>query len=280
MKKSILGSLILFSVFSFAQQSNFKSPSSFFPKEKTKVLIVGTFHFDYPNLDAYKTKDNDKIDVLVEPKKSEVTELVNYIKQFKPTKIAIEARPNWKATEKLNQYKKGEFRNERDERFQLGMRIATEMKLDTIYSIDVESMDADLTKIDSVYTKELFKDFDFQSDDKFSAMFYDWYTYDEKLAKSNNLLTCLKHFNSRESHNLMYGAYLVGDFKLDDTRGADVLSIWWYNRNLRVFRKIQQIKASTEDRVLIIVGNGHASILRNLLESSPEYQFVELDELK
>lgn len=280
MKKSILVSLILFSVFSSAQEYKLKRPSSFFPKEKIKVLIVGTFHLDYPNLDVYKTEDNDKIDVLIDPKKAEVTELVNYIKQFKPTKIAIEAFPNWKAVEKLNQYKQGAFRNERDERFQLGMRIATELKLDTIYSVDAESMDNDLSKIDSVYTDKLFKDFDFKSNDKFNAMFRDWYTYEEKLPKSTNLLTYIKHINSRESHNLMYGAYLVGDFKLDDTRGADILSIWWYNRNLRMFRKIQQINANSNDRILIIVGNGHASILRNLFESSPEYQLVEFDGLK
>lgn len=280
MKKSILLSFILFSVFSVAQQSNIKTPASFFPKEKTKVLIVGTFHFDYPNLDAMKTKDNDKIDVLAEPKKSEATELVNYIKQFKPTKIAIEARPEWKATDKLKQYKKGEFRKERDERFQLAMRIASELKLDTLYSVDVESMDSDLAKIDSAYVNKLFKDFDFQSDDKFMTMLFDWYTYDEKLPKSTNLLAYFKRFNSRETHNLTYGAYLVGDFKLDDTRGADVLSVWWYNRNLRIFRKIQQIKANPDDRILVIIGNGHAAILRNLFESSPEYQLVELDGLK
>lgn len=280
MKKSILAGLLLFSVFGIAQQSNNKAPSSFFPKEKPKVLIVGTFHFDYPNLDAIKTVDDNKIDVLQEPKKSEVTELINYIKQFKPTKIAIEARPDWNAVEKLNQYKKGEFRNERDERFQLGMRIANELKLDTIYSIDAASMDEDLAKIDSVYTNKLFKDFDFQSDDEFVKMIINWYKYDEKLPKSTNLLTYFKHLNSREIHNLTYGAYLVGDFKLDDTRGADILSVWWYNRNLRIFRKIQQINAGTADRVLVIIGNGHAAILRNLLESSPEYQFVELDGLK
>lgn len=280
MKKSILFGFILFSVIGIAQQSNSKTPSSFFPKEKTKVLILGTFHFDYPNLDAIKTEDDNKIDVLKEPKKSEVTELVNYIKKFKPTKIAIEARPEWKAVEKLNRYKKGEFRSERDERFQLGMRLANELMLDTIYSVDVASMDEDLAKIDSVYTNKLFKDFDFQSDDKFVKMIIDWYTYDEKLPKSTNLLKYFKHLNSREIHNLTYGAYLVGDFKLDDTRGADILSVWWYNRNLRIFRKIQQINAAPEDRILVIIGNGHAAILRNLFESSPEYQLIELDGLK
>lgn len=106
--------LILFSLQTlivFGQTKNeIKPPSAFFPKEKVKVLVVGTFHFDYPNLDVNKTEDNDKIDVLTEPKKSEVTELVNYIKKFNPTKIAIEAFPDWKATEKLKKYKTGEYR--------------------------------------------------------------------------------------------------------------------------------------------------------------------------
>lgn len=73
------------------KEVSIKSPSSFFPEEKPQVLIVGTFHFNYPGLDANKTIEEDKIDVLLEPKKSEVTELVEYIKKFKPNKIAIEA---------------------------------------------------------------------------------------------------------------------------------------------------------------------------------------------
>ena len=59
-----------------------KNASDFFPTEKTKVLVVGTFHMNYPGLDDHKTTDSDKIDVLKEPKKSELTELVEYIKKF------------------------------------------------------------------------------------------------------------------------------------------------------------------------------------------------------
>lgn len=80
---------------------------SFYNQERAKVLVVGTFHFDYPGLDEVKTAENDKIDVLTEPKKSEVTALVNYIKRFKPTKIAIEAFPEWNTKEKFADYKKG-----------------------------------------------------------------------------------------------------------------------------------------------------------------------------
>lgn len=271
--------VLLFSAAVTAQNQPIKPASSHFPKERAKVLLVGTFHFGYPNLDAHKTTDGNKIDVLAEPKKSEVTELVGYIKKFKPTKIAIEATPDWKAAEKLSRYKKGELRDKRDERFQLGMRIANEMNLDTIYSLDASNFSQDLEKLDSVYAEKMFKDFDFKSDDPYNALFTQWYNYEESLPQKTNLLRYFKHFNSRESHRLGYGAYLTGDFKLDDTRGADILSIWWYNRNLRIFRKLQQITQSPKDRILVIFGNGHAAILRQLLECSPEYEFVEFDSL-
>jgi len=261
------------------EQQNFKPISDYFPKERAKVLVVGTFHFDYPNLDAIKTSDEDKIDVLKEPKKSEVTELVNYIKTFNPNKIAIEAFDGWHATEKLKTYKAGGHRDERDERFQLAMRIANELELDTLYSIDAGNMAEDLEKIDSSYTNALFKDFDFQSDDPYLEYVKDWIGQEDKLIPKVNLLDYFKHINSKESHQYGYGAYLVGDFKLDNQRGADILASWWYNRNLRIFRKLQEITESPNDRILVIFGNGHAAILRQLLEASPEYEFVEVDSL-
>nr|WP_315193550.1 DUF5694 domain-containing protein [uncultured Flavobacterium sp.] len=272
--------LILNAVLSKGQnKTNIKSSASFFPKEKTKVLVVGTFHFDYPNLDVIKIADKDKIDVLTEPKKSEVTELVNYIKKFKPTKIAIEAFPEWNAVDKLNLYKKGELREKRDERYQIGFRIANELQLDTIFSIDANSFAKDLTKIDSTFIKNLKKDYDFVNVDFYNESYKKWFEYENELATKMNLLKYLKHINSREYHQLGYGSYLIGDFKLDNNRGADMLSIWWYSRNLRIFRKLQEIKSSKEDRILLIFGNGHASILRQLLESSPEFEFIEFDKL-
>lgn len=281
MKKLLYLFVFIFcSNFSFAQENlELREPSSFFPKERKQVLLVGTFHFNYPGLDAVKSKDENKIDVLEEPKKSEVTELVDYIKKYKPTKIAIEAHDNWNGNEKLKRYKKGEFRNKRDERYQLGMRLATELGLDTLYNIDAESFDKDLQEIDSSYVQALFKDYDFKSEDQYMQMYYDLIGYDDSLPSKLNLLEYFKYLNSKEYHELGYGAYLVGDFKLGNTRGADILSIWWYNRNLRIFRKIQEIDATTKDRILVIIGNGHASILRHLFESTPEYEFIEFDSL-
>jgi len=261
------------------ETKRYKQASEYFPMEKAQVLVVGTFHFDYPGLDYNKTPEENKIDVLTEPKKSEVTELVEYIKKFKPNKIAIEAFAQWEATTKLRKYKTREFRDKRDERYQLGMRIAKDLHLDTLYAIDSWALSDYMVETDSVYINNLFKDFDLQSDDPYNQYVMDWYKEQDKLVSQTNLLDYFKLTNSKEWHDYGYGAYLVGDFKLENNRGADILSMWWYNRNLRIFRNLQKITESENDRILMIFGNGHAAVLRQLIDASPEYDFVEFDSL-
>lgn len=278
---SIISLLILFSFRSSISQEKprLKPPSEFFPAEKVKVLVVGTFHFDYPGLDVINVDEGNKIDVLKEPKKSEVTELVNYIKKFNPNKIAIEAFDEWNATDQLRKYNEGEYRDKRDERYQLALRIASEMNLDTLYSINANSFIDDMHMSDSNFTNKIMADFDLKSDDPFSQKMMIWYQEEQESIPKVNLLDYFKHINSEESHKYGYGFYLTGDFKLDDKRGADILSMWWYNRNLRMFRNIQDMTGDQDDRILVIVGNGHAAVLRQLLESSPQYEFVEFDSL-
>src|SRR6056297_1435755 len=170
------------------ENSSFKTAKDFFPKERAKVLVVGTFHFDYPDSDAHKTNEKDKLDVLKEPKKSELKELIEYIKSFQPNKIAIEADSSWSATHKLNQYKEGKFRNDRDERVQLGMRIAHELSIDTLYAIDAWSMAQDIQKRDSVYTNELWKDYDLIGNSSEEAAAKNWLKYEDNLKNKLSLL--------------------------------------------------------------------------------------------
>lgn len=50
-----------------------------------------------------------------------------------------------------------------------------------------------------------------------------------------------------------YGTYLFGDFTLGKHPGANVLSAYWYNRNLRIFRKLQEITENPNDCILLIL---------------------------
>ena len=279
MKTFIYIFLVCLSTSVFSQ----KKPSDYFRNPKTKVLVVGSFHFDYPNLDAHKTNKEDQIDVLSPKTAKEVTELVEYIKKFKPTKIAIEAWPSWNANQKLKEYNEGKHRDQRDERYQLAMRIANELTINELYSIDAESVLDDLEKqfgkTDSVFFKKLMKDYDFRSDDPISQQFIAFY----KSSEPKNFKSLLDNFiymNSKESHRYGYGAYLSGDFKLREYDGADMLALYWYSRNLRMFRNIQKIPHHSEDRILVIAGNGHAAVLRQLFTSSAEYEFIEFSSMK
>lgn len=271
--------ILLVPVLAYSQKTDFPSPSEYFSESKSKVLVLGTIHFDYPNLDAIKTSKKDQFDVLSEKKQREITELINYIKRFQPTKIAIEAWDSFKATDKLRKYKNGHYKNEKSERYQLGMRLATELDLDTLYSIDTDPMIADLAKMDSIYVAKLTENYDFQSNDPFNQMSMEYFEAINKLPAKMNLLDYFKKLNSREHHQYVLGSYLTGDFKLGEHRGADVLSVWWYNRNLRLFRKIQEIHTGNNDRILVIFGVDHAAILRHLIESSPEFEFIEFDSI-
>jgi len=260
-----------------------KKPSEYFTNPKTKVLVVGSFHFDYPNLDAHKTNKADQVDVLSPKTASEITELINYIKKFKPTKISIEAWPNWNANQKLKEYKEGKHKNKRDERYQIAMRIAKELNLNELYSIDANSVLDDLGekfgKKDSMYFKNISAEYDFLSNDDISKQYNDFFKNSER-KNFKSILDLFKFMNSKEYHKYEYGAYLSGDFKLREHDGADMLALYWYDRNLRMFRNIQNIPHTSEDRILVIVGNGHASVLRQLFTSSPEFDYIEFDSLK
>lgn len=279
-------SILLFAaltLFSCSNQNNkeedLKYLNDFFPSKKAQVLVVGTFHFDYPGLDEKKTKEKDKIDILTEPKKSELTELIEYIKRFKPNKIAIEAMPNWNADEKLKKYINGDFDNNRDERFQMGMRLVKELELTKIYSIDAESLSDELSRNNNPYLDSIFMSLREPKADGNEQYLKAWDEYSDTLPSSLSLLNFFKHMNNIESHKSNFGRYFLKNFKYENQRGADLLSIWWYNRNLRIFRKIQEV-AERDDRLVVIIGNGHAAILRQLLEYSPEYEFIEFESLE
>ena len=253
--------------------------ASYFPENRPKVLVVGTFHMDYPGLDALKTEESDQIDVLRDPKKSELDTLIAYLEKFRPNKIAIEAHPEWHAMDKYREYRSGLHRDQRDERFQIGMRLADRFHLDTLFSVDAGAVYEDWYARDSAYVSELGADYDFRSDDPVSERYMEWFRDDQARIKQTPLKDYFLEMNSPESHRYDYGAYLIGDFKLGENRGADMLALYWYSRNLRIFRNLQRAVKGPDDRILVVVGNGHAAVLRQLFEASPEFDFVELSGL-
>ncbi len=281
-----------FSIHAFGQAPteypNFLDPDSILVgnKQLPKVLLVGTFHFSYPNLDAHVTEEADQVNILSDKRQKELKDLLAYIAQFKPTKIVVEAgRNTGYLMRKYERWQNGTRPLKAGEVEQIGFRLMEQFNLDTIYGCDALSLRHRMyaeqdTATFRPFVRKLYKDFDWSDPtDPLDAKYDEWYDYDDKLAVKTNLLDYFKYMNSQKVLERSHGAYLIGDFKLDDERGADVLAMYWYSRNLRTFRKIQAIQPTSEDRVLVLFGAGHIPILQHLFQASPEFDLVPFNSL-
>lgn len=285
MKKNYiyLAGIILVSLFANAQ--NLSDPDKILvPKGKDSlpsIFLVGTFHFEYYNLDAYKIEKDKQIDVLSEAKQREMKQLLDYISAFKPTKICVEAPQKWQGMKRYRDYRSGKKAIERDEIQQIGFKLVDRFNLDTIYGIDCKTFYEDmLTSKDSVimkpYFDSIFANYEFRANENYNKLFQN----ESELTLKTNLLEYFKYMNSPKRLERDYGAYLVGDFKNEKYAGADALTTYWYSRNIRIFRNIQKITTSSKDRILVLFGAGHIAILDQLLRCSPEYNYVKFNDLK
>ncbi|WBL25848.1 DUF5694 domain-containing protein [Zunongwangia sp. HGR-M22] len=287
--KTILISLVLsFSFTSIIAQANLKDPDEFLRKgaKVPKVLLVGSFHFNYPGLDAHKISEEKKINIYSEKRQKELQELLNYISKFKPTKIMVETGENTGYLLKnYERYKNGEEKLRPNESSQIGMRLADRFALDTIYGVDAGHLMLDLYKkrtsekpqnyIDSISDRH-----HFGGDDKFMRRYNEFYSYKDKVEYKNTLLKTFKYMNSDKVLDRGFGDYISGgQFISEEMEGPDALSMFWMNRNLRIFRKIQKINHNQNDRILVIFGAGHVSILKWLFKCTPEFELVKFNDL-
>jgi Family of unknown function (DUF5694) len=258
----------------FAQEvSSVTAP--FKNKKKSKVMIMGTFHFNDGGRDEYKPKYS--INIKSPERQAEVKKLVELLATFKPTKVAIENMPKW---QKFHDSLYAEFINNRyqpgaNEIYQICYRLAAAMKHKKVFTIDAPARGYEQElNIDSfaLAHKQVY------SNSLYSKMFFALYAKDDSLKSVWPLRTTLAYQNNPERLLLGLGHYLIGDFKVAADGyypGADGATSWW-NRNLRIFSNILQLAAeSKEERIFVLIGAGHLPILRFMAMACPEIEFVD-----
>lgn len=241
---------------------------------QTKIMTLGVFHFAYPNLDFYKTAEKDKISVLDEPYQSEIVAIAKVIEEFHPTIIAVEINPEKQhfVDSLFFSYKSGESVLKKDEVEQLAFRIGKRLNLSKIYCVNdfgkhyenIESMFNDSVRMSRF------------------AKFYEErdtvYSLPRAEMKINSVTEKLIEINNPEKVREELATYLLTPFKYEeqpgDFTGVDFETGRWFNRNLRIFRNIQRIKPTPEDRILLIIGGGHLNLLNPIFDISREFELV------
>lgn len=252
------------------------------PREKTEVLTLGSFHFAFRNLDVIKTSAEDQIDVLEPKYQQEIEDIVARIAKFKPTIIAIERDPNKQAKydSLYSQYLLGKYELGRDEVDQIGFRIAKLMQLKSLYCVnawgqDYEVLDSVLLGKDSLGNKK-FLDYFNKVADTIKQYF------PNPVFKTKGIRAELVQKNDPNNIKSDLGTYLLGIFKYEtkdnEYFGPDFVTGWWFNRNLRIFRNIQKINAKPSDRILVIFGAGHMTLLNTFFDASPEYKLLKVND--
>ena len=253
--------------------------------QNTKVLTLGTFHFDFPNVDIKIIDSENQIDVLAPNYQNEIEDIVARIAKFKPNIIAIEVSPkNQSRIDSLYvEYINGNYSLGRNEHEQIGFRLAKRFNLQRLYCTNdwgllPENINTIVYGNDSV-ENEKFTNYFYNNPD--SLLFYER----KYVFKTKGILEELRQCNEEEHLRKDLGNYLISMFKYQTDKepyfGVDFTSGWWFNRNLRIFRNIQKITTRPGDRILVIYGSGHMNILNILFDASPEYELVKaIDYLK
>ncbi|NAS30748.1 hypothetical protein GTQ40_07175 [Flavobacteriaceae bacterium R38] len=262
-----------------AQNSSFNVDQHFKDVKSSDLMILGSFHFNNPGLDTYKPKH--EVDILSEQKQKELKELIDIIKKYAPTKIAIEVRKGSqnRVDSLYNEYLAGRFELQRNEVFQIGFRLAKMLGHKKIYAIDAPAKqnnditDEEYSEKEKYFIKKADKALlgrEMLLDQKFTKM----YEFEDELKTKVSLLDYFLFLNDPEILNTSHGHYLIGDFKMgegDDYFGPDN-AMWWYNRNLRIFHNLLQLNEPGKDKIFLLIGAGHVPILDFLADTSIDFK--------
>lgn len=240
---------------------------------KAEVLVLGSYHMHNPGADVFNVKADD---VLSEKRQAEIAQIIMDLKRFNPTIIALEVeRGSPKDTLTQSEYQrflKHDFQPDRWEGYQIGFRLARELGHETIYCIDEPGdfpFDVMLRYAEEHDQMEWIENQLQKMEAQVRA--------EETSMSENTIGQELIRINTpqhlAENHAIYVGSCQIGAG--DAFPGTDVLTAW-YKRNARIFTNFYRIAGNRSgERILAIFGAGHAHILRELIESVPDFRLIE-----
>lgn len=240
-------------------------------QKRAEVLVLGVYHMANPGRDVFNMQSDD---VLAPKRQAEMAQLIEVLKKFQPTKIAIEADVYGRRPQEYADYLAGKHKLSRNENDQLGFRLAKEMGHKAIYPVDADG------------------DFPFKR----------FMNYAKASGRSNEAETLMSEVGSMVkrqneyllSHTILETlVYMNTDAKVaedvgyyyrqahfgepGDWAGADLIADW-FRRNIRIYSNIVSLIDSPNERVLVIYGAGHLGWLRQNVASDPTIRLRKLDE--
>lgn len=236
---------------------------------RAQVMVLGTFHFASSGSDVVNV---DMGDMLAPERQAQISDVLDRLERFAPTKIAIELLPERQAVfnETYQAYLRGAHDLSANERQQLGMRLAKRLGHDGLYAVDyAQGMDFErmMAAGEAAGQTELLA--------RLNALMTTYEdTFEREQGPGRTVLQALRYHNGPglKEGNLPY-MLLAMLGPPDNPAGAEVVGDW-YTRNLAIYANIMSLIESPEDRILVIYGSGHAPQLTDFLEQNPDVALI------
>jgi len=241
-------------------------------QSKPEILILGTYHMANPGRDVYNMKADD---VLAPKRQAEIAELMQVLKKFNPTKIAIEADSgSERVAKEYGDYLAGKYTLSSNEVDQIGYRLAKELGHKQVYPVDEEG-EFPWEHV-SNWAKANGKTQQFEA---IGAKIAEMVKQQDEYLHSHTVLEMLQYMNSGEKVAKDVGFYYedvpLGD--PGDYAGPDLIAKW-FQRNIRIYSNIVRLIDSPNDRILVIYGAGHLGWLQQNVSNDPSVKLRKLGE--
>jgi hypothetical protein len=241
---------------------------------RPEILVLGTYHMANPGHDIHNM---DAGNVLSPKRQQEIAQLIDVLKRFRPTKIAIEADVGSKRiAQEYSDYLAGKYALSGNEIDQIGYRLAKDLGHRTIYPVDVDG-DFPFTRVLN-YAKANGRAAQFEA---MQARVGTRVKAEGDFLQSHSVLEMLELMNSDSAVARDVAEYFkfVPYGEPWEYAGSDLLAAW-YQRNIRIYRNIIALAESPTDRILVIYGAGHLGWLQQDVANDATVRLRKLSDFK
>src|SRR5262249_28394596 len=239
---------------------------------RAEVLVLGVYHMSNPGHDVFNMKADD---VLAPQRQQEISQLIEVLKAFHPTKVAIEANVgSQRVAREYSDYLPGKYTLTGNEIDQIGYRLAKALGHKAVYPVDADGDFPYQRLVNYAKGSGRSKEFEAIQGETGNTV-----KAENDYLLSHTVLETLLYMNADERVAVDVGLYwrLAHLGEPEDWAGADLVADW-FRRNVRIYSNVVRLVESPHDRVLVIFGAGHLGWLRHDVASDPTLRLRKLAE--
>ena len=231
---------------------------------RPEIMVVGVAHLVAERDLHNATWGRSVSDPIMQ---AQIARMIRSIARFAPTKVMIEANatdPVYR--QRYEAYRRGTYVLGANEDDQFGYRLAKIADLPTIYPIDsVGNYPFDYDSVTAAARRYHQQNYLSQADSSLKPLT----GRSSSLERQSRLIDLLRYLNTPAALRANRGWYLfinrIGASPPNDA-GARLAS-FWYARNAEIFANIAR-NLQPGDRVVVFIGQGHAAMLRPMIDSA------------